>query len=116
MLAMTALPPAALQDCAKAMFEPGAGRLASAAIGVMPRCRAAISAAARGVMRMLNCVSAARGAGAAARASSMNATRMAERENPARGRASVFMRPCCARTNALNVRCKLFPAALCKGS
>ncbi|MHB1769913.1 MAG: hypothetical protein ACYCPH_02420, partial [Minisyncoccota bacterium] len=66
------------------MFELGAGRLDGAMVDVMSRSSAAISAAARGVMRMFNCVSAARGAGAKAKASSINATRTAEWRDPAR--------------------------------
>jgi hypothetical protein len=76
--AMTALPPAALQDCAKNLFEPGAGWLAGATGDPVSRSRAAISSAARGVMRMLNCVCATRGAGAAAKAGSMTIARIVE--------------------------------------
>lgn len=70
---MSAWPPAALQDCAKSAAEPGWGRWARAMAGATPRCRAAISAAARGVMRMLNAVCAACGADATASMPSISA-------------------------------------------
>lgn len=70
---ISAAPLAALQDCAKSAAEPGWERWVRAMTGATPRCRAAISAAARGVMRMLNAVCAACGACATASMPSISA-------------------------------------------